>query len=1157
MDLGGNDLKEKILLLVVFFLIFSFVFGDVPVILDFNINNDADATNSEIMDLLLDANYEMCASDNQMAFTCDESDFGAWVAYAYPYNIDITTRPGCSSSEGIKTIYAKLRCDLNDELVSASASDSIKLDKSPPETACPEHTTITNQDPFTASITCTDKPDGADAGCKSVAYNIDGAGWNYIGTIPASFQLTGDGNHKIEVYGSDALDHNELVHKVWIMIDTNKPYSKIDQNGITQTNQTISFDLNDELSGIDLGTIVVKINGSRSTVFNANNDCVSALDNGNYTCSYSETGLLLQTGTYSIEITEKDRAGNETVQTADFNYQDNAQPETPTAGPGCTTGATNVPLSWNANTDTDIHQYYVYRHTSNTFNADNNKRVMKVLHSGNCNGSCSATDSNNLSMGTAYYYRVSAVDKSGNESALSPVSTACTPEAAEITDIPTISSLTHPEDTWKSNDDPQLTWTSVSGANITYYYKLNQSEGYNPTTSDDVTTGTSKNYTDIDNGTYWFHVRAYNGTNWSSADHYKIKIDDLNPNPPEDFALSLQSEGDIEITWGKPSDNGPSGINMYYIIKADEGETLDKSHYDERIVIEDEDDESYVDADVSVGNTYCYRMYSVDFAGNESGLTDKLCKKSKKEGVNISISVPEYVKAEKVEIGISSSGGNMKGCILKLKKATDDHFRSIGSYFNNTSSITRYYTFSGEDHGIAELKVECDNGEKTKTIRVDTGIPIISWIKPSDGETIKGKVELQVEARDIGYGLKEVVFYYNGTQISKTTSAFEDNKYRVFWDAKDVSPAEYTLKAKAIDKAGNSKEAEISVSIEKEEEPAENKADEAINLAEESKAEAQKIIDAFNKNNLLLPDSLGSLKKKADSLLISSKSYFSKDDFENAEKNAKKAMEKYESIASGYSIEEFFKKEISFKEEEIDALIESVVLDKEIADEAIANLKEANAKKEIRVFKVKEADEEKYVVAIEVSFENKSGDTILQIVEFVPKELAKSSDEISSVLPFEVLVSDPVIKFTLQDIELGDRASVTYFLKNALSKKEFDDLNEAGAFTKCNTLPLVFKSTTLLETAAFTRETEEQIQPAGFFSLGDLLPWIGIAIVAIIIVFVLYLSLAGRPPSEPESKTPLRQAIDRMHGLKKPDFLKRFSEGKKEPIQRRWKYEGA
>jgi hypothetical protein len=93
---------------------------------------------------------------------------------------------------------------------------------------------------------------------------------------------------------------------------------------------------------------------------------------------------------------------------------------------------------------------------------------------------------------------------------------------------PNIWSITHPnQETTYANNDPIIHWCvrgpSPSGI-AGYSYILDQ----NPNTIPDTVSegiGTARSYTNLVDGTWWFHVRALdNAGNWGSASHFKLMI---------------------------------------------------------------------------------------------------------------------------------------------------------------------------------------------------------------------------------------------------------------------------------------------------------------------------------------------------------------------------------------------------------------------------------------------------------------------------------------------------------------------------------------------------------------------------------------------------------------------------------------------------------
>jgi len=1157
---GGIFLNKKNAFLVIFSLIllFEFSFSAVPVIDSFVIKGGDTHTNSVINPAALNVTWNYCdgKANPQMAFNCQDT-VGAWKAFSASTNIDFTEAdlPNCNDDEGPKTVYAWVRCDLNDETISLSANDSISLDMSPPTTAFSPNGEITSDDPFTVSISCADNPAAGGAGCNVIAYNIDGTGWNYSSTIPASFPIAGEGLHTVDFYGSDALDQNEIQKTGWIIIDTTAPYSKIDQNDIGQNIQIISFDLNDDLSGIDLSAIVVKINGQQSTVFNAQNHCTEKDDTNSYTCSYQETGLLLQTGTYSIEITEKDKAGNQRTQNADFNYNDEKKPAELLGGPSCTSGGSDIPLTWVASTEADVHQYYVYRSTSQTFNADNNKRVKKVLHSGNCSGgNCNATDSNNLSTGTTYYYKISVVDKSGNESGPSPASSGCSTSAGGTPGTPTISFSTHDEGGWNTSNDPQFTWTTVTGTNINYYYALNGTSDYNPDAGDDHKTGTSQNYTNKNDGKYWFHVRAYNGTTWGSTDHYKIGIDTEEPSEPDDFTLNVQSDGDIKLSWDDSSDD-TSGIEYYYIYRSTSSNVDVDDDYLTRV---DGDDTSYTDEDVSSGKKYYYVVRARDYAGNYSDETnEKSATASGEEGIEITIDAPRYTKAGEITIKVTSTNGKMYNAYLYLRHPDGDREKLRSGV--NSSSFSTDYTFGEDEDGTYEIEVEAEDedGEvykPEKLVTVDTAKPSVEWKEPAAGEIVSDKTNLVVEAKDSESGIENVTFYRNSTKISTVKTKSGANEYTEQWDTTSVSDGEHTLKAVATDKAGNSEEATLTVRVKQTADENKKKADDAIALANASKEKSDLLEGQFGEFFDSLPVEFLNLKEAADNALADAQTALEEKNYAAAEESAKLAEEKYKQICETFSVEEYESMEKTFTEEEIRAALSGLKIKKELIDRALENSLGKQPVRKIKVVQVKDGDNPEFLVVVVFSFSSDLNDENVQIVEIVPKSLSYYAAGLVSTAEFTVIKDDPIIVFDVSGMEQGGTLEITYQLKEPITKSKADVLlsriEQDFAIP-----PIFFSQDTELSEEDFEEITQEvPAVPAGEAFTPMLLILAAFAI-AIIVLVLLYAKKA--PPKEKEKPTPLGAAVGKTYVKeKKPGRFSGMLKGKPKEKEGRWAYKG-
>lgn len=136
--------------------------------------------------------------------------------------------------------------------------------------------------------------------------------------------------------------------------------------------------------------------------------------------------------------------------------------------------------------------------------------------------------------------QIKAADGNGTEVLGSTQGATFTIKPAPV-GAPTVSSSTHPnQNSWYQEKTAQLSWTTPSGSDG-FSYTFNKSSG---TVPDDVSegSGTKKTYPNLDDGTYYFHVKARGSSGWGATRHFRIRVD---ATPPEPF----------DITSVPPADN--------------------------------------------------------------------------------------------------------------------------------------------------------------------------------------------------------------------------------------------------------------------------------------------------------------------------------------------------------------------------------------------------------------------------------------------------------------------------------------------------------------------------------------------------------------------------------------------------------------------------
>jgi len=161
------------------------------------------------------------------------------------------------------------------------------------------------------------------------------------------------------------------------------------------------------------------------------------------------SGLTAST-LYHYRVNSKDASGN-LATSGDFTFTTAAPDTTPPAVPQglkSTPGDSKVDLKWTANTEPDLAGYNVYESLSpgGTFAKLNTSLLTSVSYT-----------QTNLVNGVAYWYQITAVDTSGNESGFSSLVSA-TPIAAVSNNSPSNSpaSLTRSINIVKGNSPARL-----------------------------------------------------------------------------------------------------------------------------------------------------------------------------------------------------------------------------------------------------------------------------------------------------------------------------------------------------------------------------------------------------------------------------------------------------------------------------------------------------------------------------------------------------------------------------------------------------------------------------------------------------------------------------------------------------------------------------
>jgi fibronectin type 3 domain-containing protein len=268
------------------------------------------------------------------------------------------------------------------------------------------------------------------------------------------------------------------------------------------------------------------------------------------------TDTAVQWGTtYTYRVTAVDGDGGESTAsaTASASPDDTTPPATPQQ-PLATAGEGQVTVSWPANTDTDLDHYTVYRQAS-----DGSWPAVAT------STTASWTDTA-VQWGTTYTYRVTAVDRAGNESAPSPTASGSpndtTPPAAPGQPLAT-----------PGDGQTSLDWPANTESDLDHYAIYRQApDGSWPTTP--LATNVTRPWfvdTGLQDGTaYAYRVTAIDHAGNESAPS-SVAAATPGPVAPEDAGGPLFSS---QSPWNQPlADNAPIDPNSELMMTGNDPST--------------------------------------------------------------------------------------------------------------------------------------------------------------------------------------------------------------------------------------------------------------------------------------------------------------------------------------------------------------------------------------------------------------------------------------------------------------------------------------------------------------------------------------------------------------------------------------------------------
>lgn len=315
--------------------------------------------------------------------------------------------------------------------------------------------------------------------------------------------------------------------------------------------------------------------------------------------SYTDSNLV-PGNTYIYEVSAVDLGGNESERSLPISRTTAVDTEPP-AKPGdltATSGeATRISLQWSAPSDNDrVSSYNIYRST----NGSNFTKRSSVT-------ARSFTDSS-LTPNVKYYYRVTAVDRSGNESLPAQVEAVAALDSQKPTP-PTIVMA-------RANASKTRVYLEWHGANDNDYVEdyivyRTREKGK----EEKVTTTSDNEYTDRDvdaNLTYSYYVVARDNSGNLSTSSPTVSVtlngDYEPPTKPTNLKIALNGDTGVKLSWTASTDI--TKVQGYYVYRAHDDDDFD--------LVGMTTSTSFDDKDLHKEDTYRYYVKAYDSAGNLS-----------------------------------------------------------------------------------------------------------------------------------------------------------------------------------------------------------------------------------------------------------------------------------------------------------------------------------------------------------------------------------------------------------------------------------------------------------------------------------------------------------------------------------------------------------
>ncbi len=422
--------------------------------------------------------------------------------------------------------------------------------------------------------------------------------------------------------------------------------------------------------------------------------------------SYTDSGLTNGTE-YFYRVTAVDDAGNESGLSGESSAIPEDQPPASPTGLQATGYDSQVGLGWDANTEEDLAGYNVYRATSSFEEIANATKINDSLVGESVYGDTTVTND------TMYFYRVTAVDTSGNESAVSNEDSAI-PRPPPVAQTEQTTDVTSTSAVLNGLVDPNGKETEV----IFEYYPTGQPDNSQGVIAQESPlTGTEEQSVDAQiyelspNTEYTFKVIAASISGSDEGDTRTFTTASSSGPAAPTGLTATAGDGQVSLGWDANSESDLTGYNVYRSTSSFQ-EVANATQVNDGLVGE----ASYTDTGVTNGTEYFYRVTAVDDTENESGLSGEAnATPALQVTLNRSVEMPEQGAPLQVSVSVSE-GFEPTDAQLFYRQGGALEFQSVT--LESAGATTYEGTVPGEavtERGL-EYYAQVSDGSVTATV---------------------------------------------------------------------------------------------------------------------------------------------------------------------------------------------------------------------------------------------------------------------------------------------------------------------------------------------------------------------------------------------------------------------------------------------------------